>query len=163
VTHLIDPVLIAIAAGLMFLLMLAVALAVRHLAGLPYKKKETLLSPAERSFYGVLRRAADHDVDVFAKVRLIDLLWIPPGARDRQTHLKRVMAKHVDFVLCDRDTSAPRLVIELDDSSHAQQRERDAFVDRVLKSAGLPLLRVPARRGYNARELAETLRTLLPD
>ncbi len=50
-------------------------------------------------------------------------------------------------------------VFELDDKSHQRQdrRERDAFVDQVFKAAGLPLLHVPARRGYVAADLAANL------
>ena len=108
----------------------------------------------------MLYAAAGKDLLVFAKVRLLDVLWVPKTIRDRQSHLNRVMSKHVDFVLCDRRTVAPVLVIELDDSSHEipNRAERDAFVDAALRSTGLAVLRVPVRRSYVASELAELLR-----
>jgi len=51
------------------------------------------------------------------------------------------------------------LAIELDDSSHkrAARQERDSFVDSALAAAGLPILHVPARSGYNAQELADAI------
>src|SRR5437867_2233624 len=125
---------------LLILLLLARALVGRQAAKLPYQPRDTLLTPAERSFYGVLQQAIGGEFDVFAKVRLIDLLSVPGGTRDRQAHVNRVIAKHADFVLCDRRTSAPRLVIELDDSSHRTRQARYACVDQDFAAAGLPLL-----------------------
>jgi very-short-patch-repair endonuclease len=127
---------------------------------LPYQKKWYLLSKAERAFYDTLCAAAGKDLLVFAKVRLLDVLWVPKTIRDRQSHLNRVMSKHVDFVLCDRPTVAPVLVVELDDASDQlpDRADRDAFVDTVLHSTGLPVLRVRARRSYSEKELAELIR-----
>ncbi len=122
---------------------------------LPYQKKWYLLSQSERSFYQSLREAAGEGLLVFAKVRLLDLLWLPENAGRRQHYMNRVMSKHVDFVLCDRQTIAPILVVELDDSSHrrAERQERDRFVDEVLHTAGLPILRVPVRHSFVSNEL----------
>src|SRR5713101_3637149 len=79
---------------------------------LPYRKKDYLLTPAERSFYEVLQRVAGDSMQVFAKVRLVDLVWLPKGTQNRQAHLNRVLSKHVDFVLCNRQTVSPVLVVE---------------------------------------------------
>ena len=56
------------------------------------------------------------------------------------------------------------LAIELDDASHARPEriERDEFVDRVFKTAGLPLLHVPAQANYSLRMLSELLNPYLP-
>lgn len=127
---------------------------------LPYEKKWYLLSQAERSFYEILLKVAGNDMHVFAKVRLLDLLWVPNHVNNRQSHLNRVMSKHVDFVLCNRRTVSPVLVLELDDSSHRmiERRERDLFVNEVLRTAGLHVLRVPVRRSYTLDEVAELIR-----
>jgi hypothetical protein len=128
---------------------------------LPYRKKDYLLSKAERAFYHVLRKAIGDRWTIFAKVRLIDLLWLPRGTQATQAHRNRVQSKHVDFVLCEPATLTPILVIELDDRSHDREdrRDRDRFVDRALESAGLPVLHVPARDGYVVNDLADQIRT----
>ena len=135
----------------------------KALARWPYRKTDHLLTPAERSFFGVLGQAIDGDLYIFAKVRLSDLLWLPQGTRDRQAYLNRIQAKHVDFVLCDSATTEPRLLIELDDSSHqrASRRSRDAFLDEAVRRAGLPILRVPAKRSYAPGELRQLISSLL--
>lgn len=163
--NLVFVVAIVVVIAIVLLIILARALGhrVSSLPSLPYRRKDTLLTAAERSFYGVLRQATGDELDIFAKVRLIDLIWLPPGTHDRQSHMNRVISKHVDFVLCDPRTSSPRLIIELDDSSHARRRDRDEFVGRVLEGAGLPLLRVPVKHGYNPAELSKAISGSLPD
>jgi very-short-patch-repair endonuclease len=122
---------------------------------LPYRRKDYLLTKAERSFYGALQQAAGNEHLIFAKIRVADLLYMPKGTQRRQSHFNRIQAKHIDFVLCDRDNIRPILAIELDDSSHAaaSRQSRDQFVDEALRAAGLPLLRVPCKTGYNVVEL----------
>jgi len=126
---------------------------------LPFRKKDYLLSKAERSFYGVLKHAVGERFDVFAKVRLADLVWLPKGVQDRQAHQNRVISKHVDFVLCEPTNVAPVLVIELDDKTHRQpgRQARDALVDGVLRAAGLPILRIPAQASYDPTQLRAEL------
>lgn len=129
----------------------------------PYRKNESLLTAAERSFFGVLNEAVAGRQLIFAKVRLADLIAIPAGTEGRQSHLNKIQSKHIDFVLCTRDTIAPLLCIELDDASHKRQNraDRDAFLDAALAAAGLPLLHIPAARAYNVATIKQQLDALL--
>jgi len=129
----------------------------RSRPALPYRKMDQLLTPAERSFYEVLRRIIGDDLHLFVKVRLADLVWLPHDIENRQAHVNRVASKHIDFVLCDPHTLAPVLAVELDDSSHAarHRQQRDALVNEVLRTVGLPLLRVPVKRSYVPDEVAD--------
>ena len=130
---------------------------------LPYRKKDYLLTAAERSFYEVLCSVLDGQLLVFPKVRLADLVWMPKGTANRQTHFNRIQSKHVDFVLCTRDKISPVLVIELDDASHEEEsrRHRDTFVDAALSAAGLPILHIPAKSAYVPAELAAAVQQKL--
>jgi hypothetical protein len=94
---------------------------------------------------------------------MADVLLIPASTGDRQRHLNRILAKHLDFVLCHPESSAPILAIELDDSSHREGKrmKRDSFVDAALDAAKLPLLRVSVRRSYSPQELADLIRLQL--
>jgi hypothetical protein len=129
---------------------------------LPYSGKKYFFSAAERSFYEVLRRLAP-DHTVFAKVRLADLVHVSKGTTSWQSHFNRIIRKHVDFVLCDRDL-APVVAIELDDASHDEEerKDRDEFVDQVLASAGLPIVHIRAKRAYAMDQLRGELRSYLP-
>lgn len=77
--------------------------------------------------------------------------------------MNRIDRKHVDFLLCDRDTLRPLAGIELDDASHRQARrqERDRFVESVFRAVGLPLLRARARHAYNVVEVAALVEGVL--
>ncbi len=125
-----------------------------------YRRRD-FLSKGERAFFRVLQQAVGRGGLVLAKVRLADLV-IPAtgiGHQGWQAAFNRISAKHVDFVICGPDDMVPRLAIELDDASHRQatRQERDAFIEAVCRSAGLPLLRIPAHRDYAMQELRTQL------
>lgn len=130
---------------------------------LPYRRVDSLLTRGERAFFDVLLSVIPPTQTLFAKVRLLDLLIVPRGTSKYMSHVGRVQSKHVDFVLCDSDTLAPRLVIELDDASHrgAKRAARDAFLDRALRTAGIPILRITARSAYQAQPLREEVERAL--
>ena len=123
----------------------------------PFAKRKYFFSAAERSFYEVLRRLVPEYV-VFAKVGLSELVYVTNKGSEWRSHQNRVDRKHLDFVICNADL-APVVAIELDDSSHHEQRrrDRDAFVDQVLAAAGIPIVHVAAQRGYRLDELRQTL------
>jgi len=128
----------------------------------PYAKKRYFFSAAERSFYEVLKRlTTDHTI--FAKVRLADLVHVSKGTEAWQSHFNRISRKHVDFVLCNGDL-APLVAIELDDSSHdvEERKARDEFVDLTLTAAGLPIVRIRAKRAYAPDDIRAALHPYLP-
>ncbi len=126
-----------------------------------YKKIDSLFSPAERSFLGVLSQAVDGNAFVFGKVRVADVIK-PEQSSDRklwQIAFNKINSKHFDFVLCDKNDLSVLCVIELDDKSHnSKSRQlRDAFLSAACVSACLPLIQVPAKAGYNIDELRQML------
>lgn len=130
---------------------------------LPYKMNPNFLTNAERSFYCVLCHALNSkEIVVFPKVRLADILVVPSGNGNKM-FFNKIMAKHVDFLICDTKELIPRFCIELDDISHARPDRiaRDEFVDEALKVAGIPIYRAKAKLTYNAGELRATLLPLL--
>jgi len=131
-----------------------------HLAGpasdsqLPYRQRDDFLSAAELSFYRVLRQAVGDRAVILCKVNLADIFFVTLP-NENQSYRNKIDRKHVDFLVCDPTTLRPRLGIELDDASHGRRdrQRRDEFVDAVFSVAGLPLLRIPAKTGYNPTEL----------
>jgi len=126
-------------------------------AELPYTKSPALLSPAERSFLGVLDQAVGSRYRVFAKVRVADVVGVQ-SMRDRsawQRAFNKISAKHFDFVLCAADDLSVVAVVELDDKSHkrSKRRERDSFLVDLCEAISLPLIQVPAQRAYSVSEI----------
>jgi len=120
----------------------------------PYKLRDDFLTPAERSFYGVISLAVGRKAIVCPKVGLRDVFFVSRPNENRAA-LNRIGQKHVDFLLCEPATMKPVLGIELDDSSHrrSDRKARDELVDRVFEAGDLPLLRVPAKASYDPQEL----------
>lgn len=117
-----------------------------------YTRRASLMSKAERSFYGVLVQAVGEEYRIFAKVRVADVLK-PAKGMDRSQWRKafnQINRKHFDFVLCERDDLRFVYAIELDDKSHEndERKSRDQLIDQACKEAGLPLIHIRAARGY---------------
>lgn len=130
---------------------------------LPYVTRACLLSPAEMSFYNVLRMALPADRQIVIKPRLADVLDVTHGLvpAERRRAFNRISQKHADFVICDLGCT-PELVIELDDRSHSQadRSARDTLVDRIYKAAGLPVIHQAAQASYAVTDLRTMLTRL---
>jgi Protein of unknown function (DUF2726) len=125
---------------------------------------ENILTPAEQSFYEQLDAVIGGRLEILCKVRLADLLEIESKNADERNRLfRRISSKHVDFVLTEPGQLVPRLVIELDDSSHEsrERQERDEFLDELFETVRFPLLRIKATTIYNRRALVEALEEAL--
>ncbi len=129
---------------------------------LPYRLRDDFLSPAEASFFHVLRSMVGGGLVIFPQVSLAALFYVP-RSEFFQTYQNKIDRKRVDFLLCDPKTLKPVFAIELDDSSHARpdRQERDAFVEEVFAAAQLPLVHVPVRQSYNTQELIALFQTAI--
>jgi len=165
-----DPIiiLVVVIVGIVVLKVLGALVGGRHreLEYL-YASKKTMLSPAERSFYGVLRQALPDTIEILAKVRVADVMS-PAKGLDRsrwQRAFNRISAKHFDFVLCGSSDFAIIAAVELDDKSHraSKRQARDTFLDQAAEHAGLTLHRIPARAAYSVSQLREQICTGLED
>lgn len=131
----------------------------------PYQALPSLFSAAELRFLRALEKAVDKRVRIYAKVRIADVVRVSPNV-DRSHFFRAfnaIACKHLDYVLCEAESCAILAAIELDDRSHERpdRRERDAFVDQVMKAAGIPILHVPAQARYDMRALKADLQSLL--
>jgi hypothetical protein len=129
-----------------------------------YEAAPALLTPAERSFFGVLQQAVASDYHIFVKVRLADIVRPvrSPSRSGWQSAFNRITGKHVDFVLCDSARLGIVAGIELDDRTHErfERRFRDALVDSALADARIPVLRVSARQSYSPVQIREQVQSL---
>lgn len=132
---------------------------------LTFKSRGELFTPAERSFLGVLQQSVGEEYSIFGKVRLGDLIAPGKGLNNsqRQTALNKINLKHIDFLICRSDNLAFVATVELDDKSHRRKDRsmRDEFVDHALGSAGIPIIRFAAQKGYELTEVKQRLATAL--
>jgi len=127
----------------------------------PYQSKDVLCSPAERSFLGALDKIVGKRYRIFAKVRLADIIDVQKGlsVSARQSAYNRIDGKHIDFIVCNANDLSIIGAIELDDKTHRGRgrHERDQFLDRTLKAAGVPMLRIKTQSSYSIKEISSRL------
>ena len=130
---------------------------------LPYEPRKALVTQSELRFYKSLRKAVLDDWEIFAMVRIADIISVSPNTVKRRVWLNKILSKHIDFVLCDPNTLQVMVAIELDDISHnrPERIERDKFVNQAFESAGLPLLRIPVEKSYKAREVRDLIQDVV--
>lgn len=126
-----------------------------------YRLRGELLTPAERSFYGVLLQVLPEDLTLFCKVRIADVILPQKGMsrQEWQRSFNQISAKHFDFVLCQKTNMRVVAAIELDDASHNKKttQKRDAFVNIACESAELKLIRFKAQRAYQLEDVKTRL------
>ena len=130
----------------------------------PYKAKQYFLSNAEASFHHFLKQLTGENITIFPHAALRDLVTVT--GVDKKSYYKffnQIDRKQIDFLLVDSKTLKPMLVIELDDQSHQRKDriKRDEFVEKVLESAGIPIVRIPVKQSYDAKEIGELFRKAL--
>ena len=123
-----------------------------------------LLTPAERSFFGVLSQVCGAGTYVTAKVRLADVIKPLAGCADWQASFNSISQKHIDFVVCNPSTMEILCCVELNDSSHDRpdRQRRDEFISMALSSAGVPFAQFAAKRAYTLDEVHSGLVAVLP-
>ncbi|QSV15467.1 DUF2726 domain-containing protein [Photobacterium ganghwense] len=132
-----------------------------------YQPIKRLLTPAERSFYGVLSTCLKDDYLIFCKVRIADVIKPVSGLNrsEWQRAFNKISSKHLDFVICDKKDLSILCAVELNDSSHekATRAKRDAFVSKSLESAGVSFTEFSAKKSYSISDVSERLSTYLKD
>lgn len=126
------------------------------------RRKEHLMTPAERDFLAVLEPLVRPVCRISIRVRLADLFEIRPE-RGRQSAFYRISNKHIDFLLTAHDTNRILCGILLDDRSRRRPGSigSDAFVDRLFASQQIPLVHVPGARCQDSEDLRDILAVVL--
>lgn len=106
---------------------------------LPYARSAHLLTGDHRVLFAALNAAAPDDLAVLPYVRLTSILHVEPRTAQPERYQDRIREIVLDFVLCDAQTSAPRLAVLLVQPGAARL---SAFVDAALIGAGIPVLRL---------------------
>lgn len=124
-----------------------------------YGKFDCLFTKAELKFYYILKGVCqDLGLELFAKVRLADLVKVV-SKKHYMKYFGKIKAKHIDYVICHRNTLEPLICIELDDSTHKQKdrMERDSFINQLLHQVGYELIRVPVAYHYSRQALKKQI------
>ena len=117
------------------------------------------MTRAEHEYFDVLMKVVGDKYIIFAQVHLPTIVDHKVIGQNWKFALRHINQKSVDFVLCDKAYISPVLAIELDDSTHElpDRQERDGEVERVLKGAGVPLLRIQNRGHFDINAISEKI------
>jgi len=129
-------------------------------ASFAYRLRDDFLSPAELNFYKCLTVATKNWLVVCPKVSMQDVFFIAQGTKkERFAQRNRINRRHTDFLICSQNDMKPVLGIELDDKSHSSEKAKadDEVKNKVYESAGLPLLRIEAKRTYKLGEIKKAI------
>ena len=124
----------------------------------PYKRAK-LLTDAELQLFNFMQNnlCQIDRIVIFIKVRLADIAEVDNRITLSKDYLWKITNKHVDFLICERDTLDIICAVELDDYTHENQaaKERDIFVMEVLDTVGVRTVRVKTRiRAIEKSDLA---------
>lgn len=107
-----------------------------------YKKRE-LLTENERNAFVIIKKVTNSlNFQLYTKVRLADIVEPSISGKQWQTLFNKIQSKHVDFLVTDNNFNII-CIIEIDDKSHEKnnRKERDKFVDFILKDNGITTIR----------------------
>lgn len=126
-----------------------------------YCLKESLFSRTEKLFFIILKQAASDRYEIFAKVRMADILT-PQRKLNRkswQMAFAKIANKHFDYVLCNKDTLEIVAVIAFDDKRHKKESviNRDYFIKTICKNAGLTFIRFHAKESYQIQVVQDKI------
>ena len=109
-----------------------------------YIKKSCAMTPNELSFYKTLHEAVNGCI-IVPQAHISMFLDHRIKGQNWKAAFSRINGKSVDFLICTNNMK-PLIAIELDDSTHDQpdRKNRDEFVNSIIMSANMPLLRFKA-------------------
>lgn len=93
-----------------------------------YARKKSLLTAAELEFLKVLRRIEPNKYEVIPQSALVSVI-----DKKTETAYRNELFRIIDYLFVDRNTFAPLLLVELNDSSHqrADRQLRDKKVEEI--------------------------------
>jgi hypothetical protein len=116
---------------------------------LPYRLREPFLSSTEQALFRLLNKLMGERYLVCPKVSLNDIFYIV-RPNENVHFFNKLFRKHVDFLLCDRQTLTPAFGVELVRSiSKGEARESDKFLQDLFANAGIPLVHVPSNETHD--------------
>lgn len=115
---------------------------------LPYRLREPFLSSTELALFRLLTELMGKRYSVCPKVALNDVFYIV-RPNENVHFFNKLFRKHIDFLLCDRQTLVPAFGVEIvRPISKGEARESDKFLQELFANAGLPLVHVPSGETY---------------
>lgn len=124
-----------------------------------YNLKGSIVTNRERKLYELLIKEIPEKYQICPKVGIKDFVGIKTKS-NYMSYFRKISQKHIDFLICEKDSLKPVLGIELDDKSHKRtdRQKRDEFVNNLYGNIGLKILRIPT--SMNDDEIKKNLKII---
>lgn len=123
----------------------------------PYKRTKLLTDAELQLFHFMENNLCQIDrITILAKVRLADIAEVDTRVTLKKEFLWKITNKHVDFLICNKNTLDIICAVELDDYTHETQeaKDRDMFIMQVLDAVGIKTIRIRTKiRAIEKRDL----------
>ena len=109
--------------------------------------EKRLMDKREFTFYEMLKeKIGYHNYIILSKVRVEDFIRVNRVLPGNEVFGLRnqIKSRHVDFLICEKETTKPLIVIEIDGKSHntPSRKERDEKLDKIYEEVSLPYTHV---------------------
>jgi very-short-patch-repair endonuclease len=127
---------------------------------LPYVKNNYLMTKAEHEFFKVLQQVVQDKYYIVPQVQLSKVIRVNKYEKFKYKYSNMIDRKSVDFVLFEKETFSPYLVIELDEESHQlpKREDRDHFVNAIMKKTGLRIEHIKTAYQYDISEITRLVK-----
>jgi len=160
-----DWIIFSLGIALVVILILAIVL-VRNRRGsatIPVQSAEkndipSLLTQPELACFNTLKSVAGSQFYIMAKVSLSDIAVVKKGVD--QARLKKAAKqgkRHIDFILCNKDSLAVVCAIELEDAATAASGKRESHSADLLEEVGVMVFHMPVKTSYSVPEMQQAL------
>lgn len=128
-----------------------------------YRIQEAVLAQNLRSLHHALTLIVAQRALILTKVKLSAIL--APSPQTGQTVSYTLLDRYtVDFVLCDRHTTKPLLVIQQEEATgDYQQQNTNDVIERLVVSSGLPMICITSEMTYRMDRLLRLIEPYLTD
>jgi hypothetical protein len=119
---------------------------------IPYIKKRYFMTDSELNFFRNLEKVNQGKYYIVPQVSLSKLVSVDDTELMRRTYHNKIDRKSVDFVLFDKNSFQPKLVIELDDRSHDRydRQIRDEWVNKIMEKVGIKIVHIKPSYSYDS-------------
>lgn len=125
-----------------------------------YTPKDYINTRSEADLFRKLEKSFGNKYYIFPQVHLSSLLNEKIKGQNWARAFRHINGKSVDFVLVDKKTLKTICAIECDDYTHDREDriKRDKEVNKIFKSAGIPLVRLRASLKKTSSDIEKTVK-----
>lgn len=113
------------------------------------------MTNSEEAFFLKLSRVLSNQYYIFPQIHLASILEHKVKGQGWKYAFGHINGKSVDYVLCDKNSLEIIFAVELDDYTHKykNRKRRDREVERMLKNAGVQLIRIPVDAATSGEDI----------